>query len=118
MTQNADDIDALVQAYLQVCNRALAQHKDQFPYKQIWEAVEHVQQADGVDLTVYDDRPQSHVKVRLKDKQIEVLGVDHEEEGHRGFKLTTSYLKRVVEQPEEYINHPAKLDWDWLKSRF
>jgi hypothetical protein len=33
------------------------------------------------------------------------------------WKVPESYLKDVVENAEDYINHPAKLDWEWLKQR-
>ena len=29
-----------------------------------------------------------------------------------------SYLKHVVENPQDYIEHPAKLDWGWLTEVF
>lgn len=29
----------------------------------------------------------------------------------------TRYLQRVAENPKEYVENPALLDWDWLKSR-
>lgn len=113
---NKSDIDALFEQYLHICNEAMKAHKDQFPYKQIWDAVERLQAGEEIDLTIYDDAPQSHYKVRLKDKHIDVVTTDHEDE-HRGWKINTSYLRKVVEHPDEYINHPAKLDWDWLKDR-
>jgi hypothetical protein len=32
-------------------------------------------------------------------------------------KLGRHYMEDVVAHREEYIRHPEKLDWDWLKSR-
>ena len=113
---NTDEIDALFEQYLEICNQAMAKHKDEFPYKQIWEAVEKLQRDEDIDLTIYDDAPKSHYKVKMKDKHIDVVDVDHEDE-HKGWKLNSSYLRKVVEHPQDYIDHPAKLDWDWLKDR-
>jgi hypothetical protein len=108
------EIDQLFKQYLTICNQAIAQHKDRFPYKQIWDAVEQMQSREAVDLTVYDDEPQSHYKLRLQDKQIKLIASDHLG-APVGWKLSTSYLRRVIAHPQDYIDHPAKLDWDWLK---
>lgn len=113
---DSQEIDALFQHYLQVCNAAMDRHKNEFPYKYIWEAVEKLQAGEEVDLTVYDDAPQRHYRVRLKDKQIEVVQSDKDER-HKGWKMNTSYLRKVTEHPQEYVEHPARLDWDWLKDR-
>jgi len=29
-----------------------------------------------------------------------------------------SYLKQVVDNPQEYIDHPGNLDWGWLNDAF
>lgn len=108
------DIDVLFEQYLAICNEAMKQNKDRFPYKHIWEAVERLKRGEDIDLTIYDDEPKSHYRVQIKDNHIDVIDVDHEDK-HQGWKLTSSYLRKVVEHPQEYIDHPAKLDWDWLK---
>lgn len=111
-----EEIDALFRQYVMICNQALQAHAHEFPYKQIWNAVERLQSSKPVDLTIYDDEPQHHYKVSLQDHHIDLVQ-DEEDETHQGWKLNTSYLRRVVENPEEYINQPARLDWDWLKDR-
>ena len=30
--------------------------------------------------------------------------------------FTYQYLKRVVDNPQDYIDHPAKLEWGWLEN--
>lgn len=32
--------------------------------------------------------------------------------------FTYQYLKRVVDNPKEYIENPAKLEWGWLGGVF
>ena len=108
------DIDSLFKQYLIICNEAMKAHAHEFPYKQIWNAVERLQSGEPVDLTIYDDEPQQHYKVCLKNKHIDLVQAD--KNGNiDGWKMNTSYLRKVVENPEEYIKQPAKLDWDWLK---
>jgi hypothetical protein len=31
--------------------------------------------------------------------------------------MNLSYVRNVVAHPQDYIDHPEKLDLDWLKSR-
>jgi hypothetical protein len=26
-------------------------------------------------------------------------------------------MQKVVDNPQEYVDHPEKLDWDWLTNR-
>ena len=33
------------------------------------------------------------------------------------WKVSQEYLAKVAANPQDYIDHPVKLDWDWLKSR-
>jgi hypothetical protein len=113
---SSEEIDQLFRQYLEICNRAMQAHCHEFPYKQIWDAVERLQAGEPVDLTIYDDEPQHHYKVCLRDKHIDLVK-EEPEEMPEGWKMNTSYLRRVVENPQEYIEQPARLDWDWLKDR-
>lgn len=113
---NQEDINSLFQQYLSICNQALYQHKEEFPYKHIWEAVETLQEGKDIDLIIYDNKPKNHYKVRLHNKQLNI--VDSDTSGrHDGWKLNISYLREVINHPQDYIDHPAKLDWDWLGDR-
>ena len=57
----------------------------------------------------------------LEDRLIKALkppgNTRGKQEPEAGWKVSRSYLESVVENADEYIEHPAKLDWDWLKSR-
>ena len=116
MTEQAEEINALFQQYLEICNKAIETHKESFPYKHIWEAAEQLQRRDGMHLTVYDDEPKYDYRLKIQDKHLEVVQESPEHETD-GWRVNTSYLKRVVENPDEYIRQPSKLDWHWLKNR-
>ena len=116
MRRTERPIDDLFNQFLEVCNQAMEAHKDEFPYKQIWEAAEQLQREKGLHVTIYDDEPKGDFQLRLQDKHIELLS-DSEDDSGEGWRINKSYMKRVVENPEEYIEEPAKLDWDWLKNR-
>ena len=112
MTQQ--DFSELVERYLEVCNQAIHKNQDIFPYKQMLEASEAFQGA-GWRFTVYDDEPKGSYRFHLKDDYIEMEPCEKEHED--GWALNTSYLHKVTQNPQEYINNPMKLDWDWLKNR-
>ena len=35
----------------------------------------------------------------------------------KAWNINYSYLKNVVDNPDEYIKHPFKLDLDWFKNK-
>lgn len=109
-------IHELFQQFLEVCNQAMDAHKDEFPYKHIWEAAEHLQNSGGMHVTVYDDEPKGDYQLRIQDKHLEMTN-DNAHEDTAGWRINTSYLREVVENPEEYIKEPARLDWHWLKGQ-
>ncbi len=71
-----------------------------------------------LEAIIYDDRPKAAFTLRLtKDMKIEIVKkrlLSDEEE----WPFTYQYLKRVVDNPKDYIENPAKLEWGWLKTVF
>lgn len=113
----ADDYEQVFQQYLEICNRAIEQNRDKFPYTEIWGARFKALEAEAtLHAVVYDDRPKVEFVLRLtRDMKIEIVekkAIAPEEE----WPFTYQYLKRVVDNPQEYIDHPAKLEWGWLKT--
>lgn len=111
--ERSDEIDSLFRRYVMICNAAMQQHKEAFPYKQIWDALERQQKETAFDISILDDEPSRHYQLSMKDKHIDVLSCDDDNQCPR--KINASYLRKVVEHPEEYLANPAKLDWDWLQ---
>lgn len=116
MQESSSEVDALFRQYLEICNQALSSHREVFPYKQIWGAVQCAAGDKAVRVAIYDDQPKTAYELHL--------GEDHIEAEPDGLhmdspvcRMNLSYLKQVVEHPEEYIHNPARLDWDWLKNR-
>lgn len=117
MSPQAATIHDLFRQYLEICNQAMEKHKEVFPYKHIWEAAEAFQGDKGLHLTIFDDEPKGDYQLRLQDKHIEVVDEQDVPEEQMGWRMNTSYLKHVIEHPDDYINEPSKLDWLWLKYR-
>lgn len=105
--------------FLDVCNTALRANKNSFPYKQILPMSKKVFGDRNVGFIVYDDDPDiptAYFTIRFVDDRIEPLG---EGKWHPDYalKVKSDYMERVVRNRKDYIDHPARLDWDWLKSR-
>lgn len=107
--------EELFREYMAICNEAIDKHKDEFPYKQILSATELFVNDKSIDLAVYDDEPKAAFSLHFKDNKITNGG--HPDDPKKAWRVNLSYLKKVVENPKEYIAHPEKLDLDWLKSR-
>lgn len=107
--------------YMEICNSAIEKNRNKFPYTEIWGArfdkLDAKKQAT-LKAIIYDDRPKVVFTLKLtKDMKIEIVEkkeVAEEEE----WPFTYQYLKRVVDNPQEYIDNPAKLQWGWLKTIF
>ena len=117
--KDAHDYEKVFQQYLEICNRAIEKNKSKFPYTEIWGARFKALEAEAtLHATVYDDRPKVAFKLRLTpDMKIEIVEkkpVPSEDE----WPFTYQYLKRVVDNPQEYIENPARLEWGWLKTIF
>jgi hypothetical protein len=122
---NARDKDAATTAeyervfetYLGVCNQAIEKNKDKFPYMEIWRARwKSLEQGDLFQCAVYDERPKIIYTLRLiEDMKIKIIEKTHIV-SKDVWPLTFSYLKHVTDHPQDYIDHPANLDWGWLMS--
>jgi hypothetical protein len=117
-------IEPLMNKYVTLCNRAIAENEDKFWYQQakklnraIWN--------DGARFRtlVYGDNPkETQAQFTLHfdvDRHELSLGPDTTEEDVAfTWKTPVSYLQDVVEErPDWYLEHPVRLDWQWLKAR-
>ena len=117
--KDAKEYELVFQKYLEICNRAIEQNRNKFPYTEIWGARFKTLETEAtLNAVVYDDRPKAAFMLRLtKDMKIEIVekkSVPADEE----WPFTYQYLKRVVDNPKEYIENPATLEWGWLKTVF
>ena len=109
----------LVREYLDVCNAAAEAHRHTLPYKPIIAAYDSIFAKRQVGVDIYESDPaeiETTVTIRLRNDNFEVVP-ETEADPSFHLKLKRSYMEDVVAHREEYIRHPEKLDWDWLKSR-
>jgi len=112
----AKEYERVFQQYLEICNQAIEKNKSKFPYTEIWGArLKALEEELKFEAIVYDDRPKASFMLRLtRDMKIEIVEkktIPPEE----AWPFTYQYLKRVVDNPQDYIENPAKLEWGWLK---
>jgi len=112
----AEEYEQIFQKYLEICNRALEQNKTTFPYAEILGARFKAMEAEAtLHATIYDDRPKIEFVLHFtRDMKIEIMEkMPVASEGDWPFNYL--YLKNVVDNPQEYIENPAKLEWGWLE---
>ena len=118
-TNDDREYERVFERYLEICNQAIEKNRDTFPYNELWKARwKNLGPNDTFQCAVYDDRPKVIYSLQLtKDMKIKVLKkTDASKEDIWPFKF--SYLKHVVDNPDDYIQHPANLDWGWLTEVF
>jgi hypothetical protein len=117
--KDSKEYDEVFRQYLDICNQAIERNKNKFPYTEIWSA--NAMQAEDdmkVHAVVFDDRPKLSYMLRLtKDMKIEIAEKKEIPE-EDAWPFTYQYLKRVVDNAQEYIDHPSKLEWGWLRTIF
>jgi hypothetical protein len=112
------ELDLLLE-YLDVCNTALEAHRHSLPYKPLILTYDKIFANRQVAIDCYREDPQDMevtFTIRLTNGRFELVPPA---EAHPSLhlKLKRHYMEDVVAHRDEYIQHPEKLDWDWLKSR-
>jgi hypothetical protein len=114
-----EDTQTLVVQYLNVVNTALDRHREDFPYNKILSLSQRVLAGKNIGMGVYKGEAKSaydYYTLSMDDGRLRL--VSHgKTDADLEFKARLSYLEEVVENDAEYIEHPVKLDWEWLKTR-
>jgi len=116
---DVEEYERIFERYLDVCNQAIEKNKDKFPFIEIWRARWKTLGKNNIfQCAVYDDRPKIIYTLELmEDMKIKIIKkAPVAMDDIWPFKY--SYLKHVVENKQEYIDHPANLDWGWLMEIF
>ncbi len=113
--ETPEDFEELLRAYLTICNQAMSKHAGEFPYKEIWAAAMASRKGDTMRLAVVDDRPKACVSVNTNGQKLEVAPSAADD--NHDWVLNYSYLAQVIENAEDYLDDPARLDWSWLMMR-
>jgi hypothetical protein len=117
--KDAIEYEQVFQQYLEVCNLAIEQNKNKFPYTEIWGTrLKELKEEVKIHAVVFDDRPKLAYMLRLTpDMKIEIAE-KKELPPEDAWPFTYQYMKRVIDHPKDYIANPARLEWGWLQTVF
>ncbi len=117
--ESQSELMSLFLRYLNICNLALREHREQFPYKQIVELGERALGGRNIGVGIYEEDPETIIEyctVRFSDGTFDV--VEHGEKNvELEWTVKRTYMEHVANHSDQYIDAPEKLEWDWLKSR-
>jgi len=116
MTQ--EDTKSLFLQFINTFNVALTKHKETIVYKQMLELGEKILGNKIIGVEVYSEDESSSVAyytIRLNAGTFDVVS-HKQEKSELVWKLKDTYLQHVVDNPHDYVEHPEKFEWDWLKS--
>jgi hypothetical protein len=113
------DTTSLFTETLNVINAAMAKHADSALLKPLLSAGEKLLEDREIGVAIYDSdasAPFDYFTIRCRDRSFELVshGKKHPDVT---WKVSRDYLEKVADNPQDYIDNPIKLDWDWLRSR-
>jgi hypothetical protein len=103
---------------LDVINRSLAANRDKGVWGKLIGAFDKYIDGHHSAVAVYDENPSApfaYYTIRYLGGRFELVQ-QGKGEYDTEWKVSRDYLKSVVDDPQKYIDHPAMLDLDWLKS--
>jgi hypothetical protein len=105
----------LIKYYINICNYALFKHRHLPLLKEILAGVNRIYSQGTITFIMIDDenKPLAYFSTRFVDGMFTPV-VEGEHSPDIKLKIRRSYLENVVENADDYMAHPTKLDWDWL----
>lgn len=109
-------LTSLVKEYINVCNYVLVEHKDRFALGEIIALADRVFGTDDVALRIVgnDGKPLAHYTTRYGNGQFAPIR-EGEDSPDTVFRIPWTHLQEVVDNADDYMAHPAKLDLAWLR---
>jgi hypothetical protein len=106
---------ALVKHYINICNTALTQRGDEFPYKQVITLMDQFFSGETLTIKVEGAEGQSTEYFTTRFIHGEFTPIQtgvHDPDAQ--LSLQRSYLEEVMEHADDYIRRPERLDWSWI----
>lgn len=113
-----EDTKALFLKYINIFNVALTKHRETVIYKQILELAEKMLGDKIIGIEVASENATDsvvHFSIRFNAGTFDVVSHD-KVESELIWKFKDTYLQKVVDNSHDYVEHPEKFEWDWLKS--
>lgn len=113
------DTYTLFMGALDVSNRALDSVGDKPVLGDLVDLMEKQASGRHFGVAVYKDdpdKPHDYFTVRVQNHMIQL--VSHGKDAPDiDWKVSQEYLQDVNSNPDDYVDNPLKLDWDWLRHR-
>lgn len=117
----SDQIDLLnlVKTYFNVCNAALVKAQGKPVPASIGWLLTTLMAPATLSVTVVDDqrKPVASFRSEFVDGQFKPIREGAVTDPDATFMVSRRSLVDVAERAEYFIEHPEKLEWDWLKQR-
>ena len=107
----------LVQQYLDVCNRALEANREGFPWKQIIALGESKWSGNNIGLGINEpgrETPDTYT-IKFANGRF-IYGGPGKIDTEYTWEADKNFMEQVVANPQEYIDKPMKINWDWAVS--
>ncbi|MBD8524322.1 hypothetical protein [Pseudomarimonas arenosa] len=103
---------------LDVVNRSLKANRGQGIYGKLIEGFDKYLNGHVSAVGVYGEDPKhpyDYFTIKYLDGRFELVERGKGEHSTH-WRASKRYLESLVDDPQTYIDHPAKLDFDWLKT--
>jgi|GEM_PF-3514482 len=100
--------------YIEICNESLLRNKDRFPFKQIISAAREAKEHKYITVQITPNAPSKPLIIYLKQRIHLATEVDKTMEESGIWMVDKTYIERVISHADEYIENPAKINWEWL----
>lgn len=113
---NDESIGAVFNRALDVVNRSLDHNQYSIPYKELIDTCETMLGDDPMGVEIYEegsDEPAARFAIRFVNRRF-AREPDPEIEAETAWRVSYRFLKQVAGNPDDYIPHPEKLEWDWV----
>jgi hypothetical protein len=114
------DTGELLRGALHVVNEVMDAYRDRMPYAQLLKLGDTVLSGYNIDVLVHhEDDPCETLAcftMQLRKGAFELVSADGEP-SYSEWRVSRGDLARLIRHPKEYIEHPSRLDWAWLRSR-
>lgn len=118
MADKEKDSYRLFMDALDVINRSLEANRGEGLYGKLIEGFDKYLDGHVSAVGLYEEdpgQPYDYFTIRYLNKRFELVERgkgDHDTE----WKVSRDYLQSMVDNPQEYIDHPSKMDLEWLGS--
>jgi hypothetical protein len=110
------EVGVLFASAIDVWNRAICENRDRFPFREVLPKCETALRGRTLGVRVHEGalkRAVAQFAIHFHDGLIHLVA-EGDPNADVVWEVSRDRLEEVVEDPEHYVDHPAKLDWDVL----